>query len=103
MRAGVQSYEVALVTVLGVPVAPVVVPLVQIAALADGIGVQAGERPLVGCHGVAAHTPCYTDVLQQLTDDGQIGSTAIAGDAVIAIVRNVFIFRRCRGRSNQLT
>ena len=46
--AGVESYQVALMTVLEVPVVPVVVPLVDVAHVPDGVGVQAGERLLVG-------------------------------------------------------
>ena len=87
----IESDEVTLVTMLEVPVVPVVVPFVQVAHVADGVGMESGEglfhltvlfaKHLAGCNGVDEEFP----------DDGQVGSTAIAGGSVIAFIRLVLI------------
>ena len=41
--AGVQSDEVRLMAVMGIPVVPVIVPFVEVTHMSDGVGVQAGE------------------------------------------------------------
>ena len=91
--------------VVRVVVAPVVVPLVQVALLADGVGVQAWQRGgYLGHHGrgVVQLGGGLQRVLEQLADDGHVGGRAIAGHAVVVLVVDVLILGRGRGRGNQL-
>ena len=103
MRAWIQSDEVTLVTVLEVPVIPVIVPLIQIPHVSDGVGVQ----PCEGLFHVFVFLPeqfSRSDgVRQQFTDDGEVCRTAVAGGAVVALVRLVFVLRRGTGCGDQLS
>ena len=78
-------------TMLEIPVIPVVVPLVQVAHVADGVGMQLGQRLLHLLVFLPKDLACRDRVDKQLTDDGQIGCSAIAGGAVIALVRLIFV------------
>ena len=116
----VQSDEVRLMAVMGIPVVPVIVPFVQVALMSDDVGMQARqggfdlfhERQFLAdftccCpHRVGNADTLHTDgiigVGQQFTDDGKVGSTAVAGRSVVASVGLVFILWRGTWRSNQL-
>ena len=63
---------------------------------------QAAERFLVFSRSGATQLAGSNDVGQQFTDDSQVGRTAIAGHAVIPIIRHVFVFRRRTRSGNQL-
>ena len=63
---------------------------------------QAAERFLVFSCSRATHLAGSNDVGQQFADDSQVGRTAIAGHAVIPIIRHVFVFRRRTRSGNQL-
>ena len=91
--------------VLRVEVAPVVVPFVQVALLTDGIGMQAGDglaqffavsrgsaiQCFIGCGSVG----------EQLTQNDEIGRTAIHRSAVIAFGGDILVFGRRAGCGNQ--
>ena len=65
MMAGIESYEVTLVAVVRVVVAPVVIPFVQIALVPNGVGMQALQCLAVVLYIVAAECSCLNGVGQQ--------------------------------------
>ena len=91
---------------LGVEIAPIVVPFVQVALLAHGIWMQAVHRlaqlfaesrwPSV------QNFVCGSRVGEQFAQYGEVCRTAIHRSSVVAIGRNILVFGRCAGRSNQL-
>ena len=91
MLPRIQSDEMALVAMLRVPVLPVVVPLVQVAVLADSVGVQTLEGSLVSRDVIATDGTGRAGVRQQLANDGKVGRSAVSGDAVIAFIGDVFV------------
>ena len=78
-------------TMLEIPVIPVVVPLVQVAHVADGVGMQLGQCLFHLLVLLAKDLACGDGVDKEFADDGEIGCSAIAGGAVIALVRLIFI------------
>ena len=87
---------------LEIPVIPVVIPFVQIAHVADGVGVQLGQCLLHLLVLFTKDLSCGDGVDKQFTDDSQIGSTAITGGAVIALIRLIFVLWRGAGCCDQL-
>ena len=91
-------------SVVWVVVAPVVIPLVQVAFVADGVGVQArqGIGHLADGFVFITHNAGSLECVdEQLAYNGHIGSAAIAGHAVVAFVCDVFVFGRSAGSGNQ--
>ena len=88
---GVESNEVTLMTVLRVPVTPVVIPFVQVTFLANRVRVQFCQYFFIGTDGLVAEDTGNTYVLQQLADDGEVSSTSIACHTMIALVGDIFI------------
>ena len=89
----IESDEVTLVTMTGVFVLPVIIPLVQVTFLADSIRMELPQGGLLGCDIIVAERTCGDDIPQQLTDDGKVGSTSITGHTMIALVCDILILR----------
>ena len=102
MIAWVETDEVALMAMLEIPVVPVVVPLVQVAHVADSVGVQLSQGLLHLLILQSKHLACSNGVDKQFADNGQIGCTTVAGSAVIALIGLILVLGRCAGGSNQL-
>ena len=66
----VEAYEVTLMAVLRVVVVPVVVPLVQVAVMSDGIGVQFSKCYLYLPILLAHHLASSNSVDEELADNG---------------------------------
>ena len=91
---------------LRIEIAPIVVPFVQVALLSDGVWVQAAYR-LAQYFAVSRWSSVQnfvgsSRVGEQFAQYGEVCRTAIHRSAVVAIGRNIFVFGRCAGRSNQL-
>ena len=86
-----QTYQVTLVAMLEIPVIPIVVPLVEIAHVADGIGVQTSQSLFHLLIPLTKDLTCGNGVDKQFADNGKIGSSAITSSAVIAFVCLVFV------------
>ena len=89
--ARIETYEVTLVTMLRVIVLPVMVPLVQVAVLANSVGAEFFQGRLVCSDRITAHTTGCANILQQFADDGEVGSTTVAGDTMITFVRLILV------------
>ena len=83
----------ALMTVLEIPVVPVVVPFVQVTHVSDGVGVQTGKGFLHGLVFLTQDLAGCDGVDKEFADDGEVGGTAIAGHTVIAFIRLILILR----------
>ena len=101
MIARIEPDEVTLVAMLEIPVVPVVVPLVQVAHMADGVGVQLGQGLLHLFILLSENLTSSDGVDKQFADDSQVGSTAIACCAVIALVSLILVLGRCTWGCNQ--
>ena len=91
MVAWVESDEMTLVTVLEVPVVPVVVPLVDIAHVSDGVGMQTGKGLLHLFVFLSKNLTGSDGVDKEFAYDGHVCCAAIAGHTVIALIGLVFI------------
>ena len=86
-----------------VVVLPVVIPFIQVTLRSDIIGMQPPQYIFVfGIFKAKNRTGC-NGVRQQFANDGQIGSTTIAGHAVIAFICDIFVLWRRTGSRNQLS
>ena len=91
MIARIESDEVTLVTMLEIPVIPIVIPFIDITHVTNGIRVQTGEGFLYLFVLLAQNLACSDGVDEEFADNRQIGRAAISGHAVIAFVCIVFI------------
>ena len=82
-----------LMTMLEIPVVPVVVPFVDVAHVSDGVGMQAGEGLLHLLVPFAQHLTGSDGVDEELADDGHISCATIASHTMIAFVRLILILR----------
>ena len=80
-------------TMAGVFVLPVIIPLVQVTFLADSIRMELPQGGLIGCDIIVAERTCGDDIPKQLTDDGKVSSTSITGHTMIALVCDILILR----------
>ena len=94
--------------VVRVFVVPVVVPLVQVTVLSNGVRVQCRKWQQHDARSVARSKAivgylhhCLNGVDHQFTDDGQVSRRAIAGDAMVAFFREIFVLGRCGGGGYQ--
>ena len=86
-------------------VVPVVVPLVEVSAVSDGVGVkpvksilQRVTQRFVG----AKRACCLQSIGEQLADDSQVGRTTIHGCALISFGVDVESLGRCAWRGDEL-
>ena len=96
----IQSNQMTLMAVFRVSVLPVIIPLVEVAVLANGIGMQAVYLVLFHLKDVvrlANDTMCLQDIGFQFADNGEIGSTTIAGNTMITLVGDILILWRGTG------
>ena len=86
-------------------IAPVVIPLVEIAILTDGIGAQLVQAALHGRQLRRFGTngaKCLHEVYFQFAYDGEVGCAAVAGHTHVALVGDIFVFGRSRRRCDEL-
>ena len=93
----------ALVAMLEVPVVPIVVPLVDVAHVADRIRMQTSQSLLYLLILLPKDLTCSDGIDKQFADDGKIGGTAITGCAVIALICLILVLGRCAGSRDKFT
>ena len=87
-----EAYQMALMAMLEIPVIPIIIPLIQVAHVSDGIGMKFSQCLLHLLIFLSKNLACSNGIDKEFTDDGQIGSTAIASSSMIALVRFIFVF-----------
>ena len=92
-----------LMTVFEIPVIPVVIPLVQVAHMTDGIGMEMFHSLFIDSGHITAYRTGGLRVQQQLADNGQISRSPIAGHPMIPLIGDILVLRRGTRCRNQLS
>ena len=77
MTPRIQAYQVGLMAVTGIPVVPVVVPLVEITSTSDRVGMQPFQGRPYPFVGFSQNLFCRKGIEKKLTDDGEVGGSTV--------------------------